>query len=247
MGKSISLDVAALTLLTILLVSCIFRKMTSGISNRIFLIIILIAITATVFDINAVTLDNAHSNNISALYTAHVGYLITHYLSAPLHLLFVISLTDTWHKLKKNIALQIVLALPLAVVFAVFVANADNYLMFSVENGYTRGPLFSLMYVTTILYVIYDIAFIIRHRKLFDIGKIITISAVIPLSMAAMIIQMLFPTALVEMFCSALSLLIVSIGIQRPEDYIDSFTQLMKYSAYAHDNGRYRMVFYESR
>ena len=68
MGKSISLDIAALVILTILLISCIFRKMTSGISNRIFLIIILITITATVFDITAVTLDNTQSTQTSVLY-----------------------------------------------------------------------------------------------------------------------------------------------------------------------------------
>lgn len=235
MGKSISLDIAALVILTILLISCVFRKMTSGISNRIFLIIILITIAATVFDITAVTMDNAQSTQISALYTAHAGYLITHYLTAPLHLLFVISLTDTWHKLKQNIAFQVVLVLPLATVLIAFVVNAGNHLVFSVDNGYTRGPLFSLMYITTIMYVVFDIAYIIRYRKLFDFGKIIAISAVIPISVAAMVIQMLYPMQLVEMFCNAVSLLIVSIGIQRPEDYIDSFTQLIKHSAYAHD------------
>lgn len=235
MGKSISLDIAALVILTILLISCVFRKMTSGISNRIFLIIILITIAATVFDITAVTMDNAQSTQISALYTAHAGYLITHYLTAPLHLLFVISLTDTWHKLKQNIGFQVVLVLPLATVLIAFVVNAGNHLVFSVDNGYTRGPLFSLMYITTIMYVVFDIAYIIRYRKLFDFGKIIAISAVIPISVAAMVIQMLYPMQLVEMFCNAVSLLIVSIGIQRPEDYIDSFTQLIKHSAYAHD------------
>lgn len=235
MGKSISLDIAALVILTILLISCVFRKMTSGISNRIFLIIILITIAATAFDITAVTMDNAQSTQISALYTAHAGYLITHYLTAPLHLLFVISLTDTWHKLKQNIAFQVVLVLPLAAVLIAFVVNAGNHLVFSVDNGYTRGPLFSLMYITTIMYVVFDIAYIIRYRKLFDFGKIIAISAVIPISVAAMVIQMLYPMQLVEMFCNAVSLLIVSIGIQRPEDYIDSFTQLIKHSAYAHD------------
>lgn len=238
MGKSISLDIAALILLIILFVSCIFRKMTSGLSNRIFMIIMLSAVAATMFDIASVTLDNVHSNNVSLLYTAHIGYLITHYLSAPLHLLFVISLTDTWHILFKKIALQILLVLPLLVMMVAFVANAGNQLVFSVENGYTRGPLFMLMYVTTIIYVMFDIMYIIRYRRLFDLGKILAISAVIPFSMAAMIIQMLEPSALVEMFCGAVSLLVVSIGIQRPEDYIDSFTRLMKYSAYANDMKR---------
>lgn len=235
MGKSIELDIAALVLLVILLISCIFRKMTNGISNRIFLIIVLSAVAATVFDIASVTLDRADGASVSALYTASAGYLISHFLSAPLHLLFVISLTDTWHKLRRRKALAVLLVLPLAAVLAAFVANAGNGLVFSVENGYTRGPLFWILYAGTILYVLCDIAYIVYYRKLFNIGKILTISAVIPIGLAAMLIQLVMPTALVEMFCGAVSLLIVSIGIQRPEDYVDSFTQLMKYSAYAYD------------
>lgn len=65
MGKSISLDIAALVLLIILLVSCIIRKMTKDLSNRIFLIIIICAIAATLFDIAAVTMDNAQSDQVS--------------------------------------------------------------------------------------------------------------------------------------------------------------------------------------
>lgn len=238
MGKSISLDIAALILLIVLLFSCIFRKMTRDLSNRIFLIIILCSIASTVFDIAAVVLDNAHSDQISLLYTTHVGYLITHFLSAPLHLLFVISLTDTWHKLRKNVGIQVLLILPLFIMVVAFVANAGNQLVFSVENGYTRGPLFFMMYVATVLYVIYDIIYIIRYRKLFNFSKILTISAVIPIGITAMLVQMVIPTALVEMFGGAVSLLIISIGIQRPEDYIDSFTLLMKHSAYANDMKR---------
>lgn len=238
MAKSISFDIAALVLLLILLNSFYIRKMTSGISNRIFLIITLVSIAATLFDIAAVTLDNAQSNNIIALYTAHSGYLITHFLSAPLHLLFVISLTDTWHKLRKRIAVQILLVVPLLIMFCALVINAGNQMVFSVENGYTRGPLFGLMYLSTALYIIFDIVYIFRYHNLFSFGKLMAIAMVVPLCLVAMLIQMFSPRTLVEMFCGAISLLIVSIGIQRPEDYIDSFTKLTKYSAYVYDMKR---------
>ena len=238
MGKSISFDVAALILLLILLNSYYVRKMTSGLSNRIFLIVTLISLVATISDIAAVTLDNIQSDNIVALYTTHSVYLMAHYLSAPLHLLFVISLTDTWHILRKKIGVQIMLILPLVVMWIAFVTNAANQFVFSVEGGYQRGPLFILMYATTALYICYDIIYIIRYRSLFSTGKILALGTVIPVGVVAMIIQMLNPHILIEMFCGAISLLIISTGIQRPEDYIDSFTQLTKYSAYVYDMKR---------
>ena len=244
MGKSINLDIAALILLVILLCSCILRKMTSGRSNRIFLVIILSAIVSTSFDIVSVSLDNAQSEQVFALYFAHSGYLITHYLTAPLQLFFVISLTDTWHKFRRHHFYQILLFLPFIVMMAAFVMNVGNQLVFSVENGYTRGPLFFLMYVTTALYIICDIAYILKYRKLFNQHNLLAISIVIPIWLAGMLLQMLFPSILVEMFCGAVSLLIISTGIQRPEDYVDSFTLLMKHSAYVHDMKR---TFYNNK
>lgn len=238
MGKSISFDIAALILFIVLLSSISIRKMTRGISNRIFLIVTLIYTAATVFDIVSVVLDNAQSDNIVALYTANSGYLITHFLSVPLHLLYMISLTDTWHKLHKRIGTQILLFMPLAIVIVALVANAGNQLIFSVENGYVRGPLFGIMYVATAFYIIFDVIYIYRYRSLFSFTKILAIGLVIPIGTIAMIIQMLNPKLLIEMFCGSVSLLIISIGIQRPEDYIDSFTQLNKYSAYFYDMKR---------
>lgn len=238
MGISISFDIAALILLIVLLISFFVRKMTRGISNRIFLIITLIYTAATVFDIVAAVLDNAQSDNIVMLYTANSGYLITHFLSVPLHLLFMISLTDTWHQLRKRIGIQILLILPLMIIIAALVANAGNQLIFSVENGYARGPLFGIMYVVTIFYIVFDVVYIYRYRNLFSFTKILAISMVVPIGVIAMVIQMLNPGFLIEMFCGSISLLIISIGIQRPEDYIDSFTQLNKYSAYFYDMKR---------
>ncbi len=236
--KSISFDIAAVILLVILLGSYFLRKMTKGISNSIVIGITVIYIIAACFDIAAVTLDNRHSTDLSALYTAHAGYLFTHFLGAPLHLAYVISLTDTWHLLKKKKWMQVLLILPFPVMIGLFVMNAGNYLIFSVENGYTRGPWFGFLYMATLYYVAFDIAYLVKYRKLFTFVKMLSISTVIPLSVAAMVVQMLHPKLIIEMFCGAVGLMIVSTGIQRAEDYIDTFTQCMKMSAYVYDMKR---------
>ncbi len=238
MGKSISLDIAALILLIVLTASRISRKMTHDRASRIVLFIMFTAITSAAFDITAVILDNTQNQSVPLLYIAHAGYLITHVLSVPLYLLFIISLTDTWHKLQKNIPVVLLLILPLAAVLAAFFVNLFKPVVFSVENGYTRGPLFGIMYVTAILYVIYVISYIVRYRKLFDRGNIIAVSLIIPIDVAAMLIQYLMPNVLIETFGGAIGLLIMITSLQRPEDYIDSFTHLMKHSTYAHDMKR---------
>lgn len=238
MGKSISLDIAALILLIILAISRISRKMMHDRSNRIFLVIVFTTIVSAAFDIAAVTLDAVPNCPLAAAYIAHAGYLITHYISVPLYLVFVISLTDAWHKLRKHKAFLFMLILPAAVVLAAFVVNIFTPVIFSVEHGYERGTLFGLLYVTTILYVIFVVSYIISYRKIFGLGNLMVLSAIIPIDVAAMIIQYFVPSALVEIFCGTLGLLIISFSLQGAEDYVDSFTHLMKHSTYAHDMKR---------
>lgn len=125
--------------------------------------------------------------------------------------------------------------LPIALLLAAFAVNHFNNIIFSVDGGYKRGPLFGLMYIVTALYVIFVIFYVVRYRRLFGLRNIIAVSAVIPIDVTAMLVQFFIPSALVEMFFGAVALLIMSFGLQSPEDYVDTFTGLMKFSAYTHD------------
>ncbi len=238
MTKSISFDIAGLILVCLLLLSTVFRRMTSGTSNKLFLTSVIMAIISTMYDILAVTLDNMNSQNWPLLYAAHTGYLLAHNIQTPLHVLFVISLTDTWHKIRKNPFLMTILFLPYSVdVIALFI-NPFTQCMFSVAHGYRHEWLFNILYVNIVPYVVMDLVLIIVYRKLFNLRKIVALCSMATLCVFAVVIHLIIPTQLVECFAIAISLSIVSVSIQRPEDYIDSFTGLLKHSAYGYDMRR---------
>ena len=238
MGKSLSFDIAALLILTLLLISCIARKMTSGTPNRLFLAFISFNLLATIFDIWAVALDNAGSTSLPALYAAHSGYLILHNFTVPVYLLFVISLTDTWHKIRKSFWIQFVLWVPFSTVFLALLANPFMKKMFTVDGGYQRGPWFILIYLAVAVYAVFVIGYMFYYRRLVERSKIFAVMSYIPIGIVAMLIQMVSPTMLVEMFSASVSLLLMSVGVQRPEEIVDSDTQFMKYGAYASDMKR---------
>lgn len=238
MGKSLSFDIAALLILTLLLLSCIMRKMTSGTPNRLFLLFIFFTWLSGLFDIWAVALDNAESTNLFALYTAHSGYLILHNFTVPLYVLFVVSLTDTWHKIQKSFWIQFVLWVPFLSVFAALVTNPLTKKMFSVESGYRRGPWFFLIYAAIAVYLVFVVGYIIYYRDLVERAKAIAAMSYIPIGIIALVIQLFSPSTLVEMYSAAVSILLISIGVQKPEEIVDSDTQFMKYSAYATDMKR---------
>lgn len=238
MGKSLSFDIAAILILTLLLISCIMRKLTSGTPNKLFLLFIFTTWLATGFDIWAVCLDNANSTNLSALLIAHSGYLLIHNFTVPVYVLFVISLTDTWHKIKKSFWIQAVLWAPFLIVTAALLINPFARTMFLVDGGYQRGPWFFLIYLSVAIYLIFVMGYMIQYRDLLERSKAIAVMSYIPIGITALMIQMVSPTTLVEMFSAAISLLLMSIGVQRPEEIMDSDTQFMKYSAYATDMTR---------
>lgn len=238
MGKSLSFDIAAIIIMTLLLISSIMRKMTNGVPNRLFMVFISINWIAALFDIWAVALDNANSTCIPALYLAHSGYLIIHNLTVPIYVLFIISLTDTWHKIRKNYFIQAILWMPLFVVIVALVTNPFTKKMFLVEEGYQRGEWFFLIYAAIAVYAAFGITYMVYYRELVEFSKACAAMSYIPIGIVAMVIQMVSPTTLVEMFAAAVSLLLISIAVQKPEEIVDTDTQLMKYSAYANDMKR---------
>lgn len=238
MGKSLSFDIAAMLILTLLLISCIMRKLTSGTPNKLFLLFIFTTWLATGFDIWAVCLDNADSTNVSALLAAHSGYLLIHNFTVPVYVLFVISLTDTWHKIRKSFWIQVVLWTPFLVVMGALILNLFTETMFQVDGGYQRGPWFFLIYVAVAIYLIFVLGYMIQYRDLVERSKVIAVMSYIPIGITTLVIQLFSPSVLVEMFGAAISLLLMSIGVQRPEEIMDSDTQFMKYSAYATDMTR---------
>ncbi len=236
MEKIVEFDYAALVLLLFLLFSVIFRKMTKGTSNHMFIFVLLTMLASTVFDIGALWLDNSGTGSPTLMYLFHTGYLMTHNLTTPAYVMYIISLTDTWHKLNRSIVQQFLLCAPYAAVVTLLIINLFNDCMFSVAGSvYSHSGLFWVLYAAAGYYAILGLCYLFIYRKIFTPVKIITISSIVPFMAAAIIIQWLDQRNVVEMFATSLSLLLISMTIQRPEEILDTFTGLRKYSAYADD------------
>ncbi len=234
MEKLVQFDLCALLLLILLLFSTIFRRMTKGLSNKMFLLILGTMLFATLFNILAITLDNSGVANELLLYISHTGYLAFHTMTTPAYVLYVISLSDTWHKLENSMLQKLLLTTPLAALLVMLIVNYFTGSIFTLENHvYKREELFFLLYVVAVYYMILGLAFLFVYRKLLSKVKIISISSIVPFMIIAIIIQYFKPTYVVEMFASALSLLVISMTTQRPEEIIDTRTGLGNYSAYA--------------
>lgn len=235
---SISFDIAGLIVLCVLVMSIVLRKMTDGLTNRLFLLSILVEFFACIFEIFAVIVDHIPAAPPVLICFAHTGFLLLHNSQAPLHVFFVISLTDTWHKVRKHGILKFLLAVPYGLTFLAILTNPFTKALFTYEQGYEHAWAFYAVYLFIIPYFVTDFAYVIKYRSQFTAQKIMSLLSMMVLVIIAIVVHLLVPEVRVECFAVAISQFIVSVGIQRPEDFIDSFTGLMKHSAYANDMTR---------
>lgn len=231
-------DICAVMILCVLIFSIFFKGMTSGASNRIFMCLIFITFFSAFSDLLTLKVPYEEGTAAAVLnYGFHIAYLAVRNLMVPVYAVYLISLTDTWHKLKHSAMFKIMFSLPYAAVIAVLIVNAWNGSVFFYDEsgGYKRGPLIAVLYVSSFLYLVYGMFYLFRYRKLFTLEKLLSLFAICPLTLLAVAVQFFVPTMLVEMFASAIDLLIILITVQRPEELMDSLTGLGKYDAYCVD------------
>ena len=234
MTKHIHLDIAALLILVIILISQFTRRMSKGTTNHFFIALVIMTILSGAADIWAVVLDNAGSLNLGLRTAAHTLYLLAYHTISPLFLMYVISLTNTWEKIASNKAAACALTLPYLGVIGLLVSNLFTHSIFTFVDGvYTTMPLSFLPYTMARINILISIAYIIIYRRLFTTRKLIALIMLLPVTVCILISKIIFTDTMVMVFGNTVGVVIIAVMIQRPENLIDSFTGLCKHSAYA--------------
>ena len=236
MTKLIHLDIAALLILVIILISQFTRRMSKGTTNHFFIALVIMTILSGAADIWAVVTDNAGTQNLGLRTAAHTLYLLAYNTNSPLFLMYVISLTSTWEKITSNKAAACALALPYLGFIGLLVSNLFTHSIFTFVDGvYTTTQLSFLPYTIAGINILISIAYIIIYRRLFTARKLIALIMMIPVMVCIIISRIVFTDTMVMVFGNTVGVVIIAVMIQRPENLIDSFTGLCKHSAYADD------------
>ncbi len=231
-------DICAAIILCVLIFSVFFRGMTGGLPNRTYIVLVSVTLAATLFDILTIAVPYRENTDAAWInYGAHIGYLALRSAMVPIYILYLISLTDTWFKLKNSMAFKVQLIIPYAAIIIALLLNGFNGAIFGYndDGSYRRGSAIAILYVCSLLYLIFGIVYLFKYKRLFTLEKLISLFAIFPLTAAAVIVQLFHGTLLVEMFASALALLLIIITVQRPEELLDFLTGLGKYDAYCTD------------
>lgn len=219
-------DITSLIIQIVLFISLFFRGMVKGRSNRFFAIVMVEIIFTTIIDICAESFSiwiPATTDNIGIRSVFYYLYFLLRNITPLIYQLFLFAVTDTWHFLEKNKVLQGFLVVPYSITCLALLTNPIHHKVFFFDENliYNRGPLIYVLYATSLFYFICGIAFLIRYKNLLTLDKFISLLCMYPLNLIAVLIQFLFPKLQVEMFMTTLTMLLITLVIQRAEETIN--------------------------
>ncbi len=237
MKTLIYFDYCALIVFLLLLISTLIRRRTLSKFNYIFITMVSLCIIATIADIGAVELGLNGPGNVHLKYFFHSLYLFFHNLVAPTYVLYIYARTGTLYKMRQKRYLSWLFFPPMVFVIVLLTINCFWHVVFYLNDNdaYTRGPVFFLLYLVALYYTIYGMIHLFRYHKTISKRLLVALACLFPFTIIAVIIQFFFNYLLIELFANACGLLFISMIIQRPEERIDSDTNLEKQSAYIAD------------
>lgn len=190
-----------------------------GKDNRLFAELLILQMLTTIFDLGAELFGvwiPLSKSNMWIRWMMYYGYFIFRNMTTPLYQLFICSVTDTWHILKKSKWMQAVLIFPYALICVVLLLNPFNHQVFYFEKNfvYNRGPLIFVLYVVSFFYLLFGVIYLIRYKKIVTNDKFVVLMLMYPLNVLAILIQLFLPRYLVEVFMTSLTLLLIALVIQ---------------------------------
>ena len=232
-------DICAIPLILMILFICFTRKMFKGLANRMYIVSVFLALFTTIADLTMESTDNMipMTPGVRAACTvATYAYFILRNLTPVFIILFLFTLTRTTFLIKKAWAKTVFFA-PFGIIMALLAQNPFTGLAFVItpENGYTRGPLMVVFYAIAFIYGISGFAYCIYCRRYLSKYKWGSLLSIYALGYFSVFIQLFFPDILIEMFCTAVSEMLILFAIIRPEEQMDLQSGMLSFNTYQVD------------
>ena len=237
--KLIYFDICSIPVYILIIWICFVRNMKSSRAEKLFMFIVFISLFCTVLDIwmefvvNPVPITETEVVLGTAI---SFTFKLLHNATLVLYLIFITVITRTEHKIRPA-AVQALLWFPMALLAVLLIQNffTHNVFQVTVENGYSRGPLLNVLYVIALAYGAAGVAYCLYCKKYLDKGKWSALLSVYVLIFAAVIIQFFMPQLLLEMFATAVGILMVLNLVMRPEETLDGYVMIKTRRAYEND------------
>ena len=232
-------DLCSIPIYILILWTCYVRKISKDHASRIFITMNAVSLLCAVLDaamglaVNPVPISNA-----AVFWGSLTNYLYLFFRNATLvlYLLFVFAITRTDFRIRSP-QMRCLLWAPNGVLVLMLLQNLFTHNVFNVTTaqGYTRGPLMIVLYLIAAIYGLSAAGYSFAVRQYLPAGKWAALISVFVLTVIAVIVQLIEPHYVVEMFSTSLGSLMIMLLVMRPEEAIDASVDISSWKAYRDD------------
>ena len=232
-------DLCSIPIYILILWTCYVRKISKDHASRIFITMNAVSLLCAVLDaamelaVNPVPISNA-----AVFWGSLTNYLYLFFrnVTLVLYLLFVFAITRTDFRIRSP-QMRCLLWAPNGVLVLMLLQNLFTHNVFNVTTaqGYTRGPLMIVLYLIAAIYGLSAAGYSFAVRQYLPAGKWAALISVFVLTVIAVIVQLIEPHYVVEMFSTSLGSLMIMLLVMRPEEAIDASVDISSWKAYRDD------------
>ncbi len=220
----IEFDIAAVFVTLFIVYYVVYKKGLRRHANRVFLVMLLLGVISEFSDIFS-SLCNNYPDEFTRSFMDfwNYVYLCTHNVMAFLLDVYVFYLLG--YQKSKTISLYF-LALPITFDIIVLLTNPFHELVFYYDelDRYTHGPLFIVLYIVSISYMVFALYLAIRHNRVLTKGRSAALLFFILISFIPLVVQMFIPEYLVTLFFESLGMMGILFTIENKDDVINPVT-----------------------
>ena len=225
-------DISALMITLVILFYFIYKNTIKSQQNTLFLGLIICALVSNISDLISIySISNPGRFPRWFEYFINEFYLVSFCGTAVVYLAYIICLTSS-----KTLSLfdKIRIYLPYAVLFiSIYSTGQTGFIFyFDKEGRYCHGKGFILMYICAFYYMISALVYSIAGLKKIGKAKFNTIIFFTNAILLSIAMQMFFKGLLISQFMTSVSVLILYLSLENPENYIDRILNIYNNKAF---------------
>lgn len=216
-------DICAIAILFVGILMFYMKKNVPNLHNKVFILMMWMILGASVCNlVRGFSVNGTIDVSVDTLNMIMYIYLMFYCAIPALFLVYNFVITEQIYRAKRQIY-GYVLLIPVIVMYILILINPLFNVIFKfVGKGQLKiGPGMVYVYVQSVIYFLVAVICIQIYSSLFSTYKRISLYAFVIMSLISSAIQVFAPEILVESFGRALSMVVLYLGIQSPEEMMD--------------------------
>lgn len=226
-------DWSALVVFLVIFINMLFKKTIRTKKSDAFLLLVAVSFVSDALDLaTAYMIRYSDQVPLAVNNIFNVLYLLMFNATALLFFIYVLTLTDKAQRLTRKRWLMIFIPYGISTILITTSPLTHAVFYFDENLAYMHGAPIYLLYVIAESYLLASFVLTIANRHIMTKEQAFSTYFFLGGSIIAVFVQMIIPELLIVQFASAITIQLIYMTLQNPEDYYDRFAGTLNKKAF---------------